>query len=708
MPDINEWLDAERNQLPLWIPAAISAGIIIWEYWGNSALWGVLCLCAGLFLAAAAVAGNSLIGSAIKWGAICVAAGFLAIFLRSASVADQPLQHAKISEFYGKIAKVEHVSARDLVRMELETGGHDGLPRKLRVNLDPEKYRDVFVPGAIVRLRARLLPPAGPSVPGAYDFSRRAWFAQIGATGTVLGDIKLYKPSENPPALASVRRQLTSHIYRQLPPDSGAIAAALVTGERGAITAADEDAMRSAGLTHLLSISGLHVTAVVGAIFLIASRIMSLIPYLALRIRIPIAAAGFAAIGAIAYTLLTGAEVPTVRSCIAAVLVLTALMFGREALSLRLVAFGAVVILLIWPESLAGPSFQLSFAAVTAIITLHDSKWMRDFTQSRDEYFAARSGRGIAALLLTGMVIELFLAPITLYHFHKAGLYGALANVVAIPLTTFVIMPFEALALLFDLVAMGWPFWWVAGQGIELILEIARFVAAAPGAVALLPMMPDWAFGCAIFGALWFGIFKTSARYLGCPVFLAGLAGMITAPYPDILVAGDGKHMAVIDDDGRMALLRGRAGDYIRDTLRENAGIAADPIAIEDWPGARCSADTCWIILRRGGRQWTILAIRSRYLISLPELTAACDNADIVVSERWLPRSCRPKWIKADGRILAQTGGLGFYLAELRVHSVAKGRKQKPWARNASNEPVPSKKGPADGSAVLPAKQKNQ
>lgn len=685
VPNIDAWLSAERDRLPLWIPAGVGIGIIIWEYWGNSALWGVICLCGGLLMAAYAAGASGLLGSLIKWGAICVAAGFLAIFLRSASVAEPPLQQVKISEFYGRIAKVEHVSARGIVRMELETGGHGGLPQKLRVNLAPEKYRDVFIPGALVRLRARLLPPAGPSVPGAYDFSRRAWFSQIGATGSVLGGISLHRASQNPPALVSVRSQLSGHISRQLPDNSGGIAAALVTGERGAISAADEEAMRASGLAHLLSISGLHVTAVVGAIFLIVSRLLALIPFLALRIRVPIVAAGCAALGAIAYTMLTGAQVPTVRSCIAAVLILTALAFGRQALSLRLVAFGAAVILLLWPESLAGPSFQLSFAAVATIIILHDSKWMQRLIQRREEHFAMRFSRGLVSLLITGLAIELILAPITLYHFHKAGLYGAFANVIAIPLTTFVVMPFEALALLFDTASMGWPFWWVAGQGIDFILGIARFTAAAPGAVAVLPAMPDWAFGCCAFGALWFGIFKSFARYLGGPLFLIGLAGMAAAPYPDILVAGDGRHLAVIDGSGRMALLRGRAGEYIRDSLRENAGITADPIAIEDWPGARCSADACSIVLTRGGRQWHLLAIRSRYLISLPNLAAACEKADIVVAGRWLPRSCRPKWIKADGRMLAQSGGLAFYLKDARLRSVAESRNHKPWARRADD-----------------------
>jgi competence protein ComEC len=528
------------------------------------------------------------------------------------------------------------------------------------------------------------MPPAGPSVPGAYDFSRRAWFSGIGATGTALGEVILYKASKNISLLTSARQRLSDHIESQLPPDSGAIASALATGERGAISEEDAQAMRDSGLAHLLSISGLHVTAVVGAIFFMVSRLLALFPFIALRVPIPLISAGLAAFGAIGYTLLTGAEVPTVRSCVAALLILTALALGRDALSLRLVCFGATVVLLFWPEALAGPSFQLSFAAVSTIIILHESKWMRRFAERRDEALLFRLGRGIIVLLLTGLAIEVILAPITLHHFHKAGLYGALANIVAIPLTTFIIMPFEALALFFDIFGLGAPFWWVAGQGIDLILSIARTVSALPGAVSMLPVMPGWAFACIAFGALWFGIFQTRARYAGGILFLAGLAGMISAPYPDILVTGDGKHLAVVDSNGRLALLRERAGDYVLDTLRENAGVKAEPMAIEDWPGVHCSTDACIITLDRGGRRWNIMAIRSRYSIPSMELAAACKRVDIVVSDRWLPRSCKPAWIKADRYSLAATGGLTFYLDDARVESVNSNRRHQPWFRDES------------------------
>ncbi len=686
-------LAEESDQLPLWIPAGLAVGIIIWEFFGNDALWHVFAF-AGLIILAAYIRRERMRWAfLLKSAAVCLLIGFLAIMAKSATVAAPPLQKTQISQIYGRIVKVEQLTARQKVRFELETGGHANLPSKIRVNLTPEQFKPEFTVGSIINLRARLVPPAGPSLPGAYDFARRAWFLEIGATGTVLGPITLYKISNSESALGKTRYWIADKVEKALPGDSGAIALALATGEQGKISDDDAEAMRNSGLAHLLSISGLHVTAVVGAVFVLMSRVLALFPYFALRQPVPIYAACAAAIAAIGYTLLTGAQVPTLRSCVAALMILAALALGRDALSLRLVAFGAAVILLFWPEALAGPSFQLSFAAVATIIVLHDSNWMRSIAlRGADRGIFYRLFLGLFSLLLTGLAIEIVLAPIALFHFHKTGLYGALANIVAIPLTTFIIMPFEALGIFFDLAGLGAPFWWVAGQGISAILWIAHYVSDLPGAIAMFPSMPSWAFGIIVLGAFWFGAMKTKIRWLGIPLCILGATGILAAPYPDILVTGDGKHLAITDTEGRFTILRPKAGEYIRDTLQENAGIDTDPIAIEDWPGANCSPDTCVVNLRRGERDWNLLAIRTRYAIPAMELAAACKRVDIVVSDRWLPYSCKPRWIKADRSLLEQTGGLAFYLPAGRVNTVSQQSRNSPWVQAVNRNTPPKSK----------------
>ena len=549
------------------------------------------------------------------------------------------------------------------------------LPGRVRVNLAETDVPAGVVSGARIRLRARLMPPPGAAVPGAYDYARVAWFASVGATGRGFAPIQVVRPGREGPGL---RSRLSAHVTDTLPSSTGGIAAALATGDVGAIAEEDAEAMRVAGLAHLLSVSGLHITAVVGATMVITLRLLALFPALALRIRLPLVAGAAGAAAAIGYTLLTGAEVPTIRSCVAALLVLAALAIGREAVTLRLVAAGAVAVLVAWPESLTGASFQLSFGAITAIVALHEHPRMRALAARRDEAIGRRMLRGGALLLATGIAVEAALMPIGAYHFHKAGLYGALANIVAIPLTTFVIMPLEVLALLLDAVGLGAPAWWLVGQGIALLLALAHLVAASPGAVQVWPAMPDGAFGLMVAGGLWIALWRTRWRRLGVVPLLAGAIWTAMTPPPDLLVSGDGRHAAVRMADGGVALLRDRTGDYMRDVMAANGGVA-EPVALGESAAARCTDDLCLAEVAAGGRSWRTLMTRSSYPVPIAELVAACRAADVVVSERRLPRTCRPRWMKLDRPVLERTGGVAVTFATGRVTTVRAPGDAHPW-----------------------------
>jgi competence protein ComEC len=673
------------------IPVGIAIGIVIWEKAGSGIFLNLLAICAGLCLVALLLGRKSRKAMIFFGFSATVLAGFAAIALKSSFITAPALDKIWIGSFYGRIMSVEPLAARDIVRLELETAGHAGLPPKVRVNLDTVQYKPDLEVGSIILLRARLMPPAGPALPGGYDFARRAWFSGVGATGTALGDVTVFQRSATRASLADTRHQLTDHIIAKLPFGAGPMGAALLIGGQGAISADDAQAMRDSGMAHLLSVSGLHVTAIVGGAFLIISSILALFPWIALRFSVPLTAAMGSAIVAIGYTLLTGSEIPTIRSCVAALVILLALALGRDALSLRLVAAGSLFILLFWPEALAGPSFQLSFAAVASIIVLHDLSWMRSLRSAPEASFVMRSARGILSLLLTGFVIEMALAPIALFHFHKTGLYGALANVIAIPLTTFFIMPLEALGLLADLVSLGTPFWWAAGQGVFVLIGMAHEVQSMPGAVAMLPSMPIWAFAAMIAGLIWAGIFRTKWRALGIVPFVIGALAMVVSSRPDVLITGDGKHLALVNGQGRLAILRDRAGDYVRSALAETAGVAAEPTPMDAWPGAECSPDMCIITLERTGRIWSILATRTRYLVPAMEMAAACKRVDIVISDRYLPYSCKPRWFKADRAFLNQTGGLALYLNEPRVESVNRYRTHLPWFQKPVERQLQSK-----------------
>ncbi|MCX8475997.1 MAG: ComEC/Rec2 family competence protein [Sphingomonas sp.] len=679
LPDaLERWLEAEREQLVLWLPVMLGTGIAAWFVLPDAARWiGFTLGCLALGLAAAALPGGGRAPRVVAVAGLMLAAGCALIWWRSERVAAPVLARPAVVLVTARVERVEQLPARDMVRVTLVPQGHADLPPRVRVNLARGDAPEGLARGAVVRLRARLMPPPPAAVPGAYDFVRVAWFGGLGATGKGFAPVEIVEPAAAPGA--DLRTRLSTHIQSRIAGSGGGIASALATGDQGAIAEADSEAMRRSGLAHLLSVSGLHVTAVTAAAMLLVLRLLALSPALALRWRLPLVAAGAGALASVGYTLLTGAEVPTIRSCAAALLVLLALSLGREAITLRLVAAGAFLVLLLWPESLAGPSFQLSFAAVTAIVALHESPRVRGWFKRREEGMGRRFLRWLGALLLTGIAVELALMPIGLFHFHKAGVYGALANIVAIPLTTFVIMPLEALALVLDVAGLGAPAWWLTARALDLLLWLAHTTASAPGAVAALPAMPGGAYALIVVGGLWVALWRTRMRWAGALPFAIGLGWALLTPPPDLLVTGDGRHLAIRTASGEMALLRDRAGDYTRSMLGENSGAEEEALALlSEVPGARCSPDLCLVEVQSGARRWRVLATRSGYLVPWREMVALCRTTDVVVSDRRLPPGCTPRWLRLDRDMLAKTGGVAINFADARVRTVRSGGSH-PW-----------------------------
>lgn len=556
-----QFLAASRFERGPWLVVGFAAGIGLWFVLGNAWQWSAaLVACLAMALAAAGLPSADGRFPYLRQAGIvlplAIAAGCALIWAKSELVGARPIERPMVVWLDGQVLDREERPAENRVRIKLAVREPEsGRAILVRLNLDLDADRPDFTQGARLRLRARLIPPAPPMLPGGYDFARSAWFSGLAATGSVLGVPQVIRPAEGEGGLRRLQHSLSRHVRMNLQGSPGALAAAFASGDRGAIATEDEEAMRDAGLTHLLSISGLHVSAVIAGGYFLALRLLALLPWLALRVRLPILAAGAGAGIGIGYTLLTGAEVPTVRSCIGAVLVMLALVLGREPLSMRMIAVGATLVLLIWPEALVGPSFQMSFSAVIAIVALHGCAPVRTFMAPREEPWWTRVLRQIASLLVTGVVIELALMPIGLFHFHRAGIYGALANVIAIPLTTLASMPLIALALVFDSIGAGAPFWWLAGKSLELLLALAHWTAAMPGAVTMMPSIGRGTFGLFVLGGLWLALWRGRVRMLGLVPVLLGLGLVLRVNAPDLLISGDGRHVGITGEAGEELLV---------------------------------------------------------------------------------------------------------------------------------------------------------
>jgi competence protein ComEC len=684
--------EAERETFPLWLPVALGGGIVSWFLlpWQTQRL-GLAVALAGLGLA--------LLVLRRRWPAALVLVmltGLMAAEWRSARVAHVVLPVRTVATMTARIEATEPRQARDQLRLLLAVEQWDvadpQLPARVRLTLRGAAAERVLATpglgaGARIRARAMLSPPAGPALPGGYDIARSLWFDGVGATGLIAGDLVLLNAVPAPEGvtawLAQARLALAARIRAAVAGDAGAVAAVFVTGERGAVSLDAAEAVRNAGLAHLLSISGLHIAVVVGGDILMVRRLLALWPWLALRLPVRTLALGAGAAAGLIYTLLAGGEVPTVRAMLATLIVLIGMVAGREAISLRLLATAAFVILLVRPEVLLEPSFQMSFAAVGAIIALYESpygkRWLAP--QEGGAGWLTQLARGVGVLLVTGLAAELVLSPIALFHFQQSGLYGMAANLLAIPLTTFGIIPALGIGLLGDMIGLGSVSYLPAGWLVEALLQIAATISAWPGAVARLPVMPGLGFGALVAGGLWLMLWQTRIRLAGLPLLVMGVVLAIGRPPADLLISHDGRHVALRDASGDLVMLRPRAGAFLQETWGSGLAAKSSGRTFDSLVGMDCSRDACFGTVRgedgKGGLK--LLATRSRDWLVRADMEPACAAADLVVSERELPEWCQPKWLRLGRHELDTRGAVAIWLARGRILGARDDLGDHPW-----------------------------
>jgi competence protein ComEC len=212
---------------------------------------------------------------ALLAGGLVFTAGIAVVWVRSELVGPPPIAAPTAEVLHGAVLEREDEPAEGRIRLTLAVrlaGGGTATPaaQKVRVNVPLEALvGEVATPalaeGAVVRLRARLMPPAPPMLPGAYNFARAAWFRGLAATGSAIGPVEIIRPARTGTGIATIQRALAAHVRSRVDGSAGVIAAAFASGDRGSISEADEIAMRDSGLAHLLSISGLHVSALIAA-----------------------------------------------------------------------------------------------------------------------------------------------------------------------------------------------------------------------------------------------------------------------------------------------------------------------------------------------------------------------------------------------------------------------------------------------------------
>ncbi|MFG1237903.1 ComEC/Rec2 family competence protein [Xanthobacter autotrophicus DSM 597] len=689
--------EAASGRLILWLPAAFAAGILL--YFGAStepSLAASLVLVT--LLAGAAVAARARpVMFALTSVLIATVAGFAAGGARTALIAHETIVPPKTPvRLSGFIERVERRTTGDRILLRLDGDAVRGLataPALVRLSL-----RKGWAPpvGSHVTQLAQLLPPSGPPMPGAHDFGRAPWFQGIGAIGYGLGRPKA-APARDPPlsvrlamALDGVRQSLSARIRASLSGVPAEVAVALVAGDRSGIPHAVEESMRVSGLSHILSISGLHMALVAGTLFALARGVLALVPGLALAWPIKSMAALIALSGSAFYLVLSGNDVPAQRSFVMTGLVLAGVMVGRPSLSLRSVGVAAVLVLALTPEAALDPGTQMSFAATLALVAAYERlQPLRAIP--RPDGIAGAVVSWVAVLVagtaLTSLVAGLATAPYGIFHFQRVAPYGLLANLAAMPAVSFLVMPAGLAGVL--LMPFGWDHlaWPVMGRGIEIMTAVSDWVGTLPGADIR----------AAFIGAgtlLWLSLALLALCLLRGVLTLAalvplGIAGFVAgAPMrPDLLVAPDAQTVAVRMPDGRLSVL-GASGQKLvveqwltREGDRRTAGTR-DLAA-----GFTCDPLGCTAPLPGGGT----IAVSRR----VESLEADCLNSRMVVTRDVPPRACQADVLTLEK--LVRTGTLAFSLRDgtLVAEPSRKAAVSRPWMAPLPPEPA-SEPGAAD------------
>jgi len=561
----------QARRFALWMPVLMGFGIWM-RFEGVSVLW--LCAGGGVALMVA----MSALRLPVFWAVMAVVAGFGAAELRVRAVAAPVLEASWRGEVSGRVRVVD-ASISGAPRLLLDHVAMDAgvadMPARVRVTVRRGAVAQV---GDRITVRAVLGPPRGPAEPGAFDFSRQAYFDRLGAVGYATGVATVEPVDADSVPLAlrigRLRGAVAASFRARIAGEEGAIAAALTVGDRSGIPAEARDALRDSGLAHLLAISGLHVGLLGGLVFWAVRLALALPPVLAERVAIRKVAA-VCALGAVAvYLVMSGAGVATQRAFIMAAVALVAIMLDRAAVTMRGVAVAAVIILLLHPESLFEAGFQMSFAAVAALVAGYDAS--RGFWRRRALHrgIVARLVTGVMATTMTSVLAGAATAPFAAYHFNRLVVWGLPANLLATPLMGLWIMPCIILAALLMPFGLEGVALVLLGLGIGWVLNIARLFGGLDGAVAGIVGTSAPALICIVLGGLWLVIWRGWARVVGLAPIFAGLVLWSSTTRPDVFVSQDAALIAGRGEDGRLWIGRARAESFTAQTWLRREGDA--------------------------------------------------------------------------------------------------------------------------------------
>ncbi|WP_425404828.1 ComEC/Rec2 family competence protein [Hwanghaeella sp.] len=597
------WLK-DRERWMLWIPVLLGAGAAAYLTAGQEPLPWIGGAIGSLAFATALLLRNRDETFAATLMAIALfAIGFQLAASRSESVAGPVLERPTGAvEVIGVLRELEARGARTRLTLSVDRmeGRFQGpVPKLVRITIAGGSVGELGI-GDTFSIRAILRPPGRATHPDGFDFRRWAWFHRLGGTGYAIGAPQILAVSGGVSMgsiLHEVRVGIAERVRAAIPGEPGDIAVAVITGDRGGLAEESLEAMRDSGLAHLLAISGLHLGLVATTIFFLVRMLFALSETMALHYPIKKWAAGAALLGSFLYLLISGGTVPTQRAFIMTGLVLLAVMTDRQAISMRLVAVAATLVILLRPESVIGPGFQMSFAAVVALVAVYEAHGPRFRSAFEGLGHVAGPVRYGIGVLTTTLIATLATMPFVWHHFGRVATLGALSNLVAVPLMAFLIMPMALIGVIAMPFGLEGPFLAIMGWGIERVLWIAKTIAAWDAAHVSFPTLSGTAVAAIALGGLWMALWHERWRGYGVIPILFGFLLFPAQPLPDILVSESGRLIALRQQDGGYSFSTIRRENFVRDSWADSYAIEKEAQSQGAWPGTdgRCDPFGCTV-----------------------------------------------------------------------------------------------------------------
>ncbi|MFY9589306.1 ComEC/Rec2 family competence protein [Rickettsia endosymbiont of Halotydeus destructor] len=452
--------------------------------------------------------------------------------------------------------------------------------KKVRISL-PRKYLKEIIVSDKIGLLAKLYKPQGSILPGGYDFGFYAYLSEIGANGYAMSPPKilLHNDKSTNSVIYKIRFDIYQNLVEKLGSIKGNFAAAILLGETKGINRQLMQDMRQSGISHVLCVSGLHLSLVAMILFISARFLLNLSNYLSYNYNIKLIAALCSLIGSFGYLELSSMQIAATRAFIMAAIFIYAIIIERSCFPLRSLAIAAFIILSLNPEYIFHPSFQLSFIAVLSLVAGYEFYLKNQWLLGNNKGIFSSIKFYMASNIYSSFLASIITAPVVINQFFIFSTYSIPNNLIVVPIMSFFLMPLALLSL---------PLMWlnidgfilkIMGFFIDIIIYSAEYFNNLPAAVWYFGYITNLSIILFLFGFFWICIWKTKWRLWGLMIMGVSFILMLYSPKPDLIFDAGANAVGIKNKDNQLEIYADKMPTFNRQYWANWFGQKDSPVS---------------------------------------------------------------------------------------------------------------------------------